>query len=205
MYIWIYAVILAVLILLSVLLAPVKLRIIAYLNVLNGAASYFTVKLWFIPVYSASIKLRGADIVLCSAKNKCENIKVIRINANKSDKDSIVNYLDNAFFGLIDFRKLDIFFRAGKSDSAMFTALAASGARIAVSVLFGILKTRYAGIEVGEGTEYAFNADTLTVAANGIISLSLADIIVGLIYAYRKKVKTNNEQRKTNNECKKLN
>lgn len=176
------------LVILPALLVPLKLRLLAHIDLLGGQKGYFVVKVFGLAVLGGVAELEGNRLHITHKNCKTTRIK---ITPDKSDEESIVNYLDNAFLSVADVKKLYVYFNAGKSDNAAFAALAGAAGRVIINILLSTLRGRYPNLDYAEGAESNFDEDVLHLSVDSIINISIADIIYSLLYAKIRAVRKN--------------
>ncbi|MDR3318695.1 MAG: hypothetical protein LBS99_04590 [Clostridiales bacterium] len=171
---------------LSALTVEIKARAMGYVNLLSARRGYAALRLFNIPIYSATVELDGNKILLINKRFKPIQIK---LSADKNDKDSVVNYLNSAFLRVLDVIDFDLYFTGGVEDNVMAGALITAGARAVIIIVGTLLKALYPDVTVTQEAECAFSSDELQLSFNCIIGMSLADIIYGFVMAQAAKVK----------------
>lgn len=159
---------------------PIPLTVMAHIDALAERKGYVSVKAFGLSVFAGVLELEGNKLVITD--KKCKR-RYIKLNADKSDSHSIVNYLDNAFLSVADVVKLYVYFNAGKSDNAAFGAISGAAGRIILIVMLKFLKSRYPKMVCAEDSQSELDQDVFQLSADGIITISVADIIYSLLYA----------------------
>ncbi|NLC16846.1 MAG: hypothetical protein GX756_03100 [Clostridiales bacterium] len=174
------------LILTSLMAVRLRVRLLAHFDILCERKGFYSVRFFGIPLFSGILQLKGNKLYLTNHKGKSSRIK---LSADATDEESIVNYLDNAFISIVDILDLDLYMTAGKSDDMAFSALATAVARIIAAVLVQALKNRNPRMQSSQGIVSDFENDEFYISVNSIITLSFADIIYSFIYANNRSVK----------------
>jgi hypothetical protein len=167
---------------LSALALPARAAVELRADVLKNDG-YIALKLFGAKVFRAKLRFENDpeehnnSIVLKSGKKRDE----IHLNADKEDKKSVVALLNHPSLENLKIHSLDLTLRVGKADDAFFTTVALGTVKVALFSFLGYLKSRY-GTHIRESFLPEYNADEFTASARGIISISIADIIIS--YAY---------------------
>ncbi len=111
---------------------------------------------------------------------------VWHVNADKNDKKSIIQLFNIDFLPYINVVSVDLNLQLGKRDDALFTALVTSGARVVACSIFAALKSAQ-HVEIYEHFVPVYNKDELRIVFEGIINVSVADIIFSFILYLRRK------------------
>lgn len=110
--------------------------------------------------------------------------------APKGEKDSILNYLASPIFSIIDFIYFDIDFRFGYAKNAFVTMAVLQAVRMTAQAATAIIKSSQP-LDVKETFTPEYNKDAVKLCFDGIISISIANIIYSLIHAHRIKIRKN--------------
>lgn len=174
------------LILISLMAVRLRVRLMAHFDILCNRKGFYSIRFFGVPLISGILQLQGNKLYLTNKKGKTTRIK---LSTDPSDEESIVNYLDNAFFSIVDFLDLDFYMTTGKTDDMVFTSLTTATARIIMAFVIQALKKRNPRMQSSLGIVSDFEKDVFYISVNSIITLSFADIIYSFIYANNRSVK----------------
>lgn len=194
MYLAILIILVVLLILLSLISIKLRLRLLVHFDILCNRQGFYSIRFFKIPLFSGKIEMKGNKFVITDKKGKSNRIK---ITTDIFDEESIINYLDNALFSVMDVLDLDAYMTVGKSDDTAFAAVMTSTARIVSALIINALKKRYPRMTCTQGIVPDFTQDELYISLNSIFTVSVADIIYSLIYASKRstKAKEKNENK----------
>lgn len=153
---------------------------------------FFSVYIFSIPIYRAKAHFQQEDLThnnIIIKHNKKE--QEIHLNTDKNDKQSIVALINTPIASSILIRALDVEAKIGKLNDAFFTTMSLGIFKIAYYSIVSIIKSRQ-NIIVSEKFTPDYNTNIFEIDFEGIISFSIADIIVSVIKYYlfkNKKIK----------------
>lgn len=136
-----------------------------------------------VTVSLAGIKLTSLKVWFCREcgcgavriKGKIINAE-LHLSNDKEDKKSVRYAVDVKYFPIIDVPRLSVRTRTGKRDDALSTCMLTSAVRGAIGSALNAL-VRAQGTEAALDCAGTFGSDALYFAADGIIAVSVADII----------------------------
>lgn len=100
------------------------------------------------------------------------------INANKDDDKSIMKLMQLGYIPYINIVDIGVEVEIGKRNDALFTTLALGSVRTMLYGLLAYMKSSQK-LEVSERFTAVYNRDVMRAKADGIINVSIADIIFG--------------------------
>ena len=106
------------------------------------------------------------DVRITDRKSRATQIK---LSADRLDKDSLINYLDNAFIKIVQIYDFDIYFSGGVSSNAMAGALITAGARAIMIAVGSFLKNVFPALTITQDATSDFERDELQLSLNCII------------------------------------
>lgn len=110
--------------------------------------------------------------------------KRFHINADKNDDKSVAKFMEVGFIPYINIVDLNVAAEIGKRNDALFTTLAFGTVRTVTYGILAFLKSSQK-IRVRERFVAVYNRDVIATMVNGIINVSVADIIFGyLLYVF---------------------
>lgn len=157
-----------------------------YINLLSEELGCFSLRINRICIIAGYLKRTEDNLTVTFRSNKT---RVIRLNMNKSDKDSVASYLDNAALKVIDIIKINLFLKQGISDDAGASAMMIGATSIALSGVRAFLKARQPNIRFSYDTQADFHNDVFQVSLDCILLVSIADIIISFFIALLYKIK----------------
>lgn len=169
--------------LLTLAVTPLCVTVKTGVDILRNRG-YLRLWFFFIPVLRLEFHVESPDfrhrnLIVERKKKKRE----IHLNADKNDSQSIRNLIKRMpLMRVVRIRNLTIDAAIGKSDDAMFTTFTLGALRTVYYALAAFLKSRE-NVAVEGAFTPAYNRDVLKADVFGIISLSLANIIISLIQA----------------------
>ena len=145
---------------------------------------YFALKLFGYRIYRGKIRFESNDIkhnnlIIHSGKKQKES--EIHLNTNKKDERSIVNIKMPPIMKYLLIERIGFDVRIGKRDDAFFTTMLLGGVKIFLYSALAFVKSRYPNAEIDEKFSPEYNEDKLEADFFGIISVSIADIIISLL------------------------
>ena len=168
-----------VILILSLMQFNFVIRIDSGIDALNNEG-YFRIRLFYFTLIVGRVyfkpSVRYGSFVL-EWNNKSSEL---HLNNDINDKQSVTSIFASSFFSAVIISKLATEVRVGKRDDALFTMIALQSARIGISAMLSVLKTRR-NVEIYDRFIARYNNDELKIAFSGIIELNFADIIVNAI------------------------
>lgn len=182
-FIYIFAVIL---ISYSFIAYKFRIRAMGYINLLSEDLGCFSLRVNRLCIVAGYLKRAEDNLTVTFRSQKTRKIK---LNLNKSDKDSVVSYLDNAALRVVEIIKINLFFKQGISDDAGATAIMLGATSIALSGIHAFLKAGHPNIRFSYDTQTDFHNDVFQVSLDCILLVSIADIIISFFIAVLYKIK----------------
>ncbi len=145
---------------------------------------YFSLMLFGHKIFGGKIRFESNDIKhnnLIIHAGKKEKESEIHLNADKKDEKSITNMKMPPIMKYLLIERLGFHVRIGKRDDAFFTTMLLGGVKIILYSALAFVKSRYPSAIIEEQFSSEYNEDKLNADFFGIISVSLADIIISLI------------------------
>lgn len=144
---------------------------------------FFALRLFGYKIYGGEIRFESNDVkhnnlIIHSGKKQKES--EIHLNADKKDEKSIMNMKMPPIMKYLLIEKLGFHVRIGKRDDAFFTTMLLGGVKIFLYSALAFVKSRYPSVKIEERFSPEFNDDKLNADFFGIISVSIADIIISL-------------------------
>ena len=156
-----------------------------------GGVKIVSLKVWF---------CRECGCGAIRIKGKIINAE-IHLSNDKEDEKSVRHAVDVRYFPIISVPFVTVKTRTGKADDAFSTCVMTSLIRGGIGSALNAL-VRSQNTEVSLDCSAAFGADTLFVSADGIIALSVADIIYELFAFAAAKLKAERRMRAIREEAK---
>lgn len=157
---------------------PITISLMGEADVLSGRGR-LEVRVFGLTVLRMSAEIvrgeSGPEIVLRGKKETA-----LKISADKRDGRSVARAAAGGFIPPFETVAASFYAEIGKSDDALYTALALSAVRAAACMLLSRLRSR-ARAATEARFRAAYNRDALFFRARGIIRMSFADIIYGYI------------------------
>lgn len=174
--------------LLTVVALPIRVGLNFYLN-LFGNDGFIKVYLFGIRIFHASVRFehdedKHNNLILQHGKKSGK----IHLNTDPSDKKSIAAMLKNPTLSNMLVEKISVHFTAGRTNDAFFTVTMIQSLRVLFYSVLAVIKCRYS-VHITESFTPVYNKDILQTDFIGIISISIADIIVSLLGSLFRKPK----------------
>ena len=145
---------------------------------------YFALLLFGHKIFDGKIRFESNDIKhnnLILHTGKKEKESEIHLNADKKDEKSIANMKMPPIMKYLLIERIGFDVRIGKRDDAFFTTMLLGGVKIILFSALAFVKSLYPSVKINEKFSPEFNEDKLNADFFGIISISIADIIISLI------------------------
>lgn len=105
----------------------------------------------------------------------------LALTADRSNADSILNYMSSPVLGAVDFRQFDLRVSVGSAENAFVAAMALQSIRTAFAVIVAYIRSRQ---HLAVREEFVMEGEkSLKLRFHGIISLTPANIIFSLLTA----------------------
>lgn len=179
--------------LLSLLATPLRVGMHFYLN-LFGNDGFIKIYFFGIRVFMAGVHFehestRHNNLVI-DRKGKSDKI---HLNTDPTDKKSVAAMMKHPALKNMLVEKISAHFIAGKTNDAFFTVALMQALRVLFYATLAPIKCRYS-VQITESFTPVYNNDVLQTDFIGIISISIADIIMGYIQNGAKKKTRNNQE-----------
>lgn len=164
----------SVLLLLLILTARIKIKAAVHVNIPEnvgfGAIKFVSLKL-FCAKFSIA---KNGKISMESALKK-----------KKKKKKAILrrNYI-KAMLGLISVRKFEVFIDSGTTANASSLCLFTGFTEALCSAINAFLLNKYRNVKIFSGFTTSFDRPRLEISGSIVISFSLLDMMISIIYAY---------------------
>lgn len=183
-------------VILSLLVLPLPFRIEGKVSAFENDGSISVYIFGLIKIFTVATSVHKvdavhSDLVLSSHGKE----KYYHINSDKRDEKSVAKLLEVDFFPNVSISEIAFEIKMGKRDDAFTTVFLAATVRTAVCIFLAGLKN-IQRVKVYDIFEPVFNVDCFCVEFCGIIDLSVADIIYGIVFNRKKTERRKNDYTK---------
>lgn len=156
----------------------------------DAANNEYFIKLYFfgISILRITVAFVGFDV-----KNRYLRLRLnkkeigIALTSDRTNKDSILNYMSNPLIGAIDFRYFDFTVIVGAADNAFLSAMALQVIKSIYFSFVAVIKNKQ-DLDTDEKFIMDYVGNNVKLRFYGIISLTPANIIFSLLIALSDKI-----------------
>jgi len=162
-----------VLLLISILIYPFKVKGLLYFNLFD--------EIICVAVTAFKIKLLNQRLIINQ-----EGIVSFENNKEKKQDSTLSSNYFSSLLKKIDVERVAIFFECGKSDDALYTSLACGTFNILTGSFYHFLYSKYGPVKFIAQANPNYGKDMVDLSARIVIRFSLMDMLVSVIYSYIK-------------------
>lgn len=156
----------------------------------DAANNDYFVKIYIfgISVIRITVSFVGFDIATRYLRLRLNKKEIgIALTADRSNKDSVLNYMSNPLMSAIDFRYFDLTVILGSAGNAFLSAMALQTIKSAYYSLIAVVKNRQ-DLDTDGRFIMDYAGNNVKLRFYGIISITPANIIFSLIIALSDKI-----------------
>ena len=156
----------------SVVIYPLKMKGAIHINVLENLG-FAVVKVFNIRLFNARFKMaKDGHVSMEKEKNK-----------KKKKNKTLSQFYFMSLAKKVDVKKAEIFFVAGSSQDAFIVSVVNGFVNVVSTCVFTTLMNKYKSMKTLVCVEPDYEKEGLEITASGVISFSLFDMLLSVIYS----------------------
>ena len=162
---------------------------------------HFSLFFFGISVFKVKVKILSFDAKTRRVSLQINKKVFVTSFTPETESDSILNYITMPLFSIIDFIYINAHFRFGYKNDAFLTMLAVETVQIASYAFLSVLKSSQE-LKISESFVPVYGKDDFSFDFDGIITVSIANIIYSVFFALGRKLKKREKSKSAAKEMK---